>query len=371
MLVVSGVGRAQTCHLEFVGEAKFKTGYMFNGSVVGGLSAIRYDSQKDIYLALSDDFSNLGPARFYTLKIDLSDGVLATGDVKFAAFTVLRDKDGKPFNKGTIDPEGLAPVKDGTLYISSEGGSKFKFKPFIRQFSPDGAYVRDLPIPVKFEPAADGNSGVRHGEVYESLALTPDEEFLFTATENALAQDGPPADIGQSSPSRILKYDLSLGRPIAEFLYFVEPVAQSPFPPDGFRDNGLVELLALDEFSLIALERSYVKGVGNNIKIFEVSLQNAYNIREIDALGKIDLTRVNAARKTLLLDLAELGIRLDNIEGMTFGPRLPDGRRSLILVSDNNFSEEQFTQFLAFAVSAMPATLVAPAVHEIQGAAHR
>ncbi len=59
MLVVSGVGRAQTCHLEFVGEAKLKTGYMFNGSVVGGLSAIRYDSQKDIYLALSDDFSNL------------------------------------------------------------------------------------------------------------------------------------------------------------------------------------------------------------------------------------------------------------------------------------------------------------------------
>jgi len=45
-----------------------------------------------------------------------------------------------------------------------------------------------------------------------------------------------------------------------------------------------------------------------------------------------------------------LGIPLDNIEGMTFGPDLPDGRRSLVLVSDNNFSAAGFTQFLVFAV---------------------
>jgi hypothetical protein len=36
---------------------------------------------------------------------------------------------------------------------------------------------------------------------------------------------------------------------------------------------------------------------------------------------------------------------------MTFGPDLPDGRRSLIMVSDNNFVASQFTQFLLFAVS--------------------
>ena len=36
---------------------------------------------------------------------------------------------------------------------------------------------------------------------------------------------------------------------------------------------------------------------------------------------------------------------------MTFGPKLPDGRQSLILVSDNNFAATQFTQFLMFAVA--------------------
>jgi hypothetical protein len=36
---------------------------------------------------------------------------------------------------------------------------------------------------------------------------------------------------------------------------------------------------------------------------------------------------------------------------MTWGPRLPDGRHSLVMVSDNNFAASQFTQFLLFAVS--------------------
>ena len=51
-----------------------------------------------------------------------------------------------------------------------------------------------------------------------------------------------------------------------------------------------------------------------------------------------------------MLDLDDLGIPLDNVEGMTFGPRLPDGRRSVVLVSDDNFAASQFTQFLLFAL---------------------
>ena len=45
----------------------------------------------------------------------------------------------------------------------------------------------------------------------------------------------------------------------------------------------------------------------------------------------------------------DLGIPIDNIEGMTFGPNLPDGRRTLVIVSDNNFSAGQFTQLIALA----------------------
>jgi hypothetical protein len=55
--------------------------------------------------------------------------------------------------------------------------------------------------------------------------------------------------------------------------------------------------------------------------------------------------------KRLILNVEEdLGIEPDNIEGMTFGPALPDGRLPLILVSDNNFADNQATQFIVLAV---------------------
>jgi hypothetical protein len=53
-------------------------------------------------------------------------------------------------------------------------------------------------------------------------------------------------------------------------------------------------------------------------------------------------------KKKLVLDLSTLDIDLDNLEGMTLGPRLPDGSQSLLLVSDDNFTDEQMTQFLLF-----------------------
>jgi hypothetical protein len=62
-----------------------------------------------------------------------------------------------------------------------------------------------------------------------------------------------------------------------------------------------------------------------------------------------DLTPIT---KALAVDLsATPGLSpLDNIEGITLGPKLPDGRQSVVLVSDNNFSPSQVTQFLLFAM---------------------
>jgi len=66
-------------------------------------------------------------------------------------------------------------------------------------------------------------------------------------------------------------------------------------------------------------------------------------------------------QKTLLLNFDSLNLAggsslglpagLDNVEGMTFGPKLPNGQQSLILVSDNNFSATQFTQFIGLGLT--------------------
>jgi hypothetical protein len=176
--------------------------------------------------------------------------------------------------------------------------------------------------------------------------------FLFTGTEAALVQDGPPATVGAGSPARILRYNLQQNRLDRQYVYWTDPIAEPPVPATQFAVNGLVELLPLNNQFLLAMERSFsvgAPGTGNTIKLYDVGLPGADDVNGFDSLALL-LGGLQPVEKTLLLDLDALGIPLDNVEGMTFGPDLPDGRRSLILVSDNNFSPAAFTQFLLFAV---------------------
>jgi 3-phytase len=130
-------------------------------------------------------------------------------------------------------------------------------------------------------------------------------------------------------------------------------------PTGQFKTNGLVDLLAIDNNgTLLSIERSFSVGVGNAIKLYEVQLQGATDISSLDNVGGLEVDVV--AQKRLLLDFADLGLTLDNIEGLTFGPQLPDGRQSLVIVSDNNFSPTQFTQFLSFALDLDSTPGIAP-----------
>lgn len=361
--------------IDFLGEVQLPTGLTFADTEVGGLSGLTYDRDRDLYYALSDDRSE--NARFYTAQIDLSDGTLDDGDVSFQAVTTLLDKSGQPFISGRLDPEGIALNSSGNLYISSEGDTNQLIEPFIREISLDGSFISELPIPALYSPTADQSNGIRNNLAFESLTITPDQKFLYTATENALFQDGPAADVNQFSLSRILKYDLMTGEPIASFVYEAEPVAEAPEPADGFRTNGLVELIATDNNgTLLALERGFSTGRGNTVKLFEIKTQGALDVSKVEDLfrespleedgeilppGPFEIDP--AVTKRELLDIErDLGIEPDNLEALAFGPTLADGRQSLIIASDNNFSDTQFTQFLAFAVDFNTTPAVLPVV---------
>ncbi|MEL6141955.1 MAG: esterase-like activity of phytase family protein, partial [Bacteroidota bacterium] len=91
------------------------------------------------------------------------------------------------------------------------------------------------------------------------------------------------------------------------------------------------------------LERSFSTGYddgGNDVKIYQVDASMATDVSGIDALAGASYT---PAIKTLLFDFESVRSQLtdgivDNIEGITFGPDLPNGKKSLLLVADNNFS---------------------------------
>jgi Esterase-like activity of phytase len=91
----------------------------------------------------------------------------------------------------------------------------------------------------------------------------------------------------------------------------------------------------------VALGAPTLGNAGNTTKLYSVAIPGAANVDGVDSIAGLD---VRTVEKMELLNLDVLGIPLDNVEGMTIGPRLPDGRRSLVLVSDNNFAASQFTQ---------------------------
>jgi hypothetical protein len=338
--------------LDFLGQAIVPTGTMFQGTTIGGLSSIAYDRARGVYYAISDDPSQFQPARYYTIAVDLRHGSLDESDVSFRDVTTLLAPDGNPYPFNSLDPEGLGLTCDRKLVITSEGFTDRLVPPFVRLYALDGRFLRDFDVPSPFQPMLDHSSGVRPNLAFETAGVTPDCRHVFTATENALYQDGPAATLANGSPSRIMRYDLRSGRLDGQWAYETDPVAEPPVPATQFSVNGIDDILPLDDDHMILMERSFsvgAPGTGNKIKLYDVSLDGATNVNGAFSLaGRLD--RVRFARKRLILDLDDLHIPLDNVEGITFGPRLRDGRQSLVLVSDNNFAASQFTQFLAFAV---------------------
>lgn len=336
--------------IEFIGEATLSQRLTFQNTEIGGLSGITYDAKKDLYYAISDDRSEKAPARFYTLKIDLSKGILENGNVIPVAVTTLLNKDNQPFSVGETDTEGIALTNQDTVFISSEGDVRNLINPFIQEFSlSSGKLLRTLSIPNKFLPDKNGKQGIRNNLAFESLTITPNNQHLFTATENALIQDGPAAKPNLGSPSRILQYNLLTNLPEKEFLYQTEPVAETLNFIGRFA-SGLPDLLALDnQGHFLSIERSFT-GLGFAVFLFQVSLEDADQIQNIDSLLAVDSQKIKPVKKKLLLDLRTLDVLLDNIEGLTLGPSLPDGQRSLILISDNNFNSLQRNKILAFKI---------------------
>ena len=205
-MAAPAVAKGPPVELEFLGQAIIPTGTTFEGTTVGGLSSITFDPQRNVFYAVSDDPSQFQPARFYTVAIDLGDGRLAGGDVHFEDVTTLLAPDGQPHAPFSLDPEGLALTKDRELVLTSEGFANNLIDPFVRRYSLTGSFLGSLPVPQPFPPTADHSSGIRPNLAFESAGVPPNGRFVFTDTENALYQDGPPATVSGGSPARILRY---------------------------------------------------------------------------------------------------------------------------------------------------------------------
>jgi hypothetical protein len=325
----------------------------FEGTTVGGLSALTYDRPRDLLYALSDDRGRFGPARFYTMAIAVGSsgaGQPQIDSVSLESFTPLLDADGTPYPRGSVDPEGMALSPRDTLYISSEGDVRQNAPPFIGEFDREtGQVISTLRLPERYLPddPERPTRGVQNNLSFEALTVTGSpgagmiEPFrLFAATESALVQDYED-DPSQPLNSRFLHYLIGDDQAtlLAEHRYPLE------LEPTGAVVNGLTTLLAIDAGGhFLALERAF--GLrGMQVKLFQLATGGATDTSTIASL-RGDVSGISPIRKQLVLDFADTPLAVDNLEGMTLGPRLPDGSQSLLIVSDNNFESDRATQLI-------------------------
>ncbi len=353
-LLLGGAASLHAANIELLGEATVAREVPGVSAVgvsapIGGLSAIVYDPTAESYYALSDDPGQFAPPRLYRLTFDLTDGALTEGEIRVVSEVELRTARDEPIPARRVDPEGLARSPSGGWWVASEGHADAKVPPALIEFSAEGRWLGEMRLPRRLRPRR--KAGVRHNLALESVTISPDGRWLFTATESALKQDGDPAGSTSGSPSRLLRFDLERRRHDASFVYWTEPLATPP-AGDEFAVNGLVDLLALGNGRLLALERSYTAGHGNTVRLFEVDLTGADEVSRVRRLGR---TRRSPVAKRLLVDIGTLGVQPDNLEGLTWGPELEDGRRTLVLVADDNFNPpEQRSQVIALAFGDAP-----------------
>ncbi|HEX2317320.1 MAG TPA: esterase-like activity of phytase family protein [Thermomonospora sp.] len=307
-----------------------------SGQAVAGLSALG-QAGPGRAVALVDNIGT-SPARIVELSLRHGHRGL---DVAARGATTLTRPDGTPYNGGDFDGEGLVLERGGrTLLASSET------EPSIRRFRrADGRQTAELPVPARFRVAPAGQAA--RNQTFEALAATPDGRTLFAGMEGALAPDG-------AGLVRILRYQGTPGgtyRPTAQYAYRLDA------------SLGLVELVALRDGGLLALERGFTAGVGNTVRVYRVSTRRAQDVTDVESLQTVPGA---ALRKELLVDLAECppsgatakqpqpNPLLDNVEGMALGGRTHGGRRVLYLVSDDNGSATQITRVYALSVSRVP-----------------
>ncbi|MEK2646703.1 esterase-like activity of phytase family protein [Bdellovibrio sp. BCCA] len=349
--------QAHALRLEYVGETSIPTGTKFEKATIGGLSGMVW-SDNTLY-ALSDDKGRAGEPRFFEfdLKIDKKTVTLTPKKVHF--ITSLPMEGDKPAG---LDPEGLVRLLDGDFLISSEGNNDAKPRemPRIFRVNADGKWKSDFPIPDKFLPETTGQQkkGIQNNAAFEGLTSFADGKFVFTSTESSLAQDYISGEEINGDWIRILKYE-DKGqqgyKPVAEYAYRVDAFKDNQKGKEVFR--GVSEILALSEAKMLVLERG-VRIFSKNLwaQTVAIYLADLSKGTDITGLTKLSDGKFTGVDKIKLIDFEtdltkERGDKtIQNFEALTWGPKLADGRRTLLVMVDNNFSKKELTEMIVFAV---------------------
>lgn len=336
---------------------------------LGSLSGLARDPRSGRYLAVIDDRQ---PSRLAWLDITAEAGRLS---VKPGEVVPVRPSDGVDERLVVgADLESIVALPDGTWVATEEGHFSTgapgqppagEWPPALLAIGTDLRVTRIHPWPARFALGPD-RGGVRDNQGFEGLTRTPDGR-LIAGLEQPLHADlaaplrnGRPFGGGQGGPGRLVELVPEGGgwTPRREWVYRLDRTAVRPgerICDDG--ENGLTELLAIDDARLIAVERGCLLrdgGVRNTVRLYLADVTSA---DDVSPAGGVAVPAARPVTKTLLVDFDALVAQwppalsgLDNFEALAFGPQLADGRRTLLVMSDDNFRATQNTVFVWFAL---------------------
>lgn len=224
---------------------------------------------------------------------------------------------------GAVDVEGIArdPLR-GTVWVADEQTM------CIYEHDPvTGKRLGTLDMPPVFKK-------FRATYGLESLSMRPDGLELWCANEEALSCDGPVSTREHGTTVRLARFtrkDAADGWHAAgQWAYTTDSIAGTA--PFRACRSGLVDLCALEDGTLLALEREYsFKPLPSlRCRIYAVDRTEATDVSTMESLASGGFKPVG--RK--LLYGADTGTTM--YEGLAAGPVQADGSRLLVLVSDGD-----------------------------------
>lgn len=251
-----------------------------------------------------------------------------------------------PFNSSRFDPEGLRICSGNTMFVSEEYG------PRIDAFNLNGKFVRSLDIPAAFRPKKydanpdlelppHSNRGRQPNRGFEGLAMTPAGR-LVAISQSPLLQDGAIDAKDKRAGVNIRVLEMA-----PEAAGEKQHVSQWVYSLDE-PSHGVSEILAVDDNLFLVIERDGKAGDKAGFKrIVIADTTLATDVSSIAQLPAGALPHaLHAARKQTLIDLLDPAFGLagesfpEKVEGLCFGPVDAQGRRTLLVATDNDFKDQ-------------------------------
>lgn len=354
---------SEVSSLELITSIEIPYQMEFQETQIGGITGITFNTKnKNFYTLVSNQEDN-STSRFYQVQIKDWDKVPT---LEFKKVFFLSERNNKNFQtfdefidrmatgkrtKFTVpQPEDMAySPKDNQLVWANNqhfytlDTLSFYNQSFIAKMELTGRMTYTYALPKTFKFSSYSN--LQPEKMLKAISIAPTGEKLFLAPEKSLMEDRASELSYDTGYVRIFQFRNDSRSFEIYYAYPIDIPNDLNIDPVNEKRN-IAALTALNDSLLLVLERVENLDGSNRFLLFAVDLNKDNQIKSRKNL--IEFKKFLPLNKRLIADFNEIEPLQNHLwDGMCLGP-VVNGRQSLVLVSNNEFSEEKKTVFSFF-----------------------